>query len=499
MSDSSLNVSPNTLHTPTQGQLMWHMIKLSCPIITTMISQTVMQFVDFAMVSQLGTDAMAAVMPAGILVFCFISFGLGVLVMVNSLVSQSLGRKRYADCSAYAWQGIYAAIIMGVATLPFAWMMSPFFDWVGHEPVVAQMEATYASIGILGIAPALLAVVLSNFFNGIHKPTIGMVAAITGNILNIFLNWVLIFGHLGFEPMGIAGAAWGTNMAAVTQVIIMAIWYVTPHYKHKFQTLHTFKLDWTKFKRLMWFGLPSGLQHVADIFAFSAFTIFLIGRQIDGDGNLSFDPAQQAAHNLAIKYLHLGFMPTLGLGIALSSIVGKCIGEENLPLAKRNARLASQIALVYMGLIAAGFFLFAKPMAMAFTEDPMVISWSVKLIMLCAVFQLFDALGITFSFALRGAGDTHGPAVIMAVYATIFLIGGGYWSTVQFPDAGAVAPWIAATIYICMLGLTFYIRWQMGGWESIDMTGHEPVPEAETEDVLPEAEQTQTREPVMAE
>jgi MATE family multidrug resistance protein len=490
MSESTLNTaSTPALHTPTQGELVWHLIKLSCPIITTMISQTVMQFVDFAMVSRLGTDAMAAVMPAGILVFCFISFGLGVLAMVSSLVSQSLGRKRLSDCSAYAWQGIYAAVIMGLATMPFAWMMSPFFDWVGHEPLVAQMEATYASIGILGIAPALLAVVLSNFFNGIHKPTIGMIAAIAGNIANIFLNWVLIFGHMGFEPMGIAGAAWGTNIAAVTQVLIMAVWFVMPQRNHTYHTLKTWKWDWSKFKRLMWFGLPSGFQHVADIFAFSAFTIFLIGRQIDADGNLTFDPAQQAAHNMAIRYLHLGFMPTLGLGIALASIVGKCIGEENLPLAKRNARLASQIALVYMGFVGAGFFLFAKPMATAFTDDPTVISWAVKLIMLCAVFQLFDALSITFSFALRGAGDTHGPAVIMGLYAAVFLIGGGYWSTILFPDAGAVAPWIAASFYICMLGLTFFLRWKMGGWEKIDMTGHESVPEAEHEtDLQPERE-----------
>lgn len=478
MSECSHDISTPQLLTPSQGQLVIGLLKLAFPIITTMISQTLMQFVDFAMVSRLGTDAMAAVMPAGILVFCFISFGMGVLAMVNSLVSQSLGRKQFSDCSAYAWQGIYVALVMGIITFPFALWMKPFFNWVGHEPIVAQMEATYASIGVIGIAPALLAMTLSNFFNGIHKPTIGMVAAIIGNILNLILNWILIFGHLGFEPMGIAGAAWGTNMAAVAQVLIMFVWFVMPARHRVYHTLHTWKPNWPKLKRLMWFGLPSGVQHVADILAFTAFTIFLIGRRFDEAGNLHFDPSQQAAHNLAIRYLHLGFMPTIGLGIAVSSIVGKCIGEKNIPLAKRNTRLASQIALIYMGLIGAIYFLGAKPMAETFTDDPTVISWSVKLLMVCAIFQVFDALGITFSFALRGAGDTHGPAIIMAVYALVFLIGGGYWSTIWFPEAGAVAPWLAATLYISMLGLTFYFRWQRGAWEKIDLIGHETVPEA---------------------
>jgi MATE family multidrug resistance protein len=246
-----------------------------------------------------------------------------------------------------------------------------------------------------------------------------------------------------------------------------------------YHTLATWKLDWKKFKRLMWFGLPSGFQHVADILAFSIFTIFLIGRTFDENGVMTFDPSQQAAHNLAIRYLHLGFMPTIGLGVALSSIVGKCLGENNIPLAKRNARVASQIALIYMGIIGSIYLLAARPMAEIFTHDPVVIGWSVKLLMICAIFQLFDALGITFSFALRGAGDTHGPAVIMAIYALVFLIGGGYWSTIQFPQAGAVAPWLAATLYISSLGVTFYIRWKRCGWEKIDLTGHETVPEAE--------------------
>ncbi|MBL4700074.1 MAG: hypothetical protein JKX85_02350 [Phycisphaeraceae bacterium] len=172
----------------TNRQLLVKMLKLACPIIATMVSQTAMQFVDFAMVSTLGIDAMAAVMPAGIFLFCFISFGMGVLVMVNSLVSQSLGRKQFSDCAAYTWQGIYVALAMGLAVLPVYWFVPEFFNWVGHNDNVAQMEITYVNIGIVGIMPVLLAIALSSFFNGIHKPVVGMVAAITANIINIFCN-----------------------------------------------------------------------------------------------------------------------------------------------------------------------------------------------------------------------------------------------------------------------------------------------------------------------
>ena len=479
MSESmdSKNSNVSSLALPSNKTLLINMLKLACPIIASMISHTIMQFVDFAMVCQLGTDSMAAITPAGILVFCFISFGMGILAMVNSLVSQSLGRKQFSDCSAYTWQGVYVAIFIGLILLPMCWQMSAFFNWVGHKDNVAQMEATYASIGIIGIAPALLSMTLANFFNGIHKPMIGMVASIIGNIANIFLNWILIFGHLGFEPMGIAGAAWGTNLAAVIQTIVMFIWFVMPAQNHLFHTLKTYKPNWEKLKRLLWFGLPSGLQHVADIVAFTIFTIFLVGRTIADNNTVIYDETQQAAHNLALRYLHLGFMPTIGLGIALASIVGKSIGEKNIPLAKANARVASRVAMLYMGTIGLVYLLFSKQLVGLFTQDPAVIDWAVKLLMLCVVFQLFDALGITYSFALRGAGDTHGPAVIMFVYASIFLLAGGYWSTLAFPEIGAVGPWIAATVYICMLGLTFLIRWKCNGWEKIKLT-EAPPPEA---------------------
>ena len=273
--------------------------------------------------------------------------------------------------------------------------------------------------------------------------------------------------------MGIAGAAWGTNIAAVIQTLIMLVWFLMPQRNRLYHTVKMFKLDWKKLKRLIWFGLPSGVQHVADIFAFTVFTLFLVGRTFDENGGLTFDPSQQAAHNLAIRYLHLGFMPTIGLGVALSSIVGKCIGEQNTSLAKRNTRMASQIALIYMGMVALLFLLFGRQLAQVFTDDPIVINWAVSVLAICAAFQIFDALGITYSFALRGAGDTHGPAVIMAVYAGVFMLAGGYWSTLQFPDAGIVAPWVAATVYVSMLGITFFARWKLGGWEKINLTGHE--------------------------
>lgn len=442
------------------------LLGLALPIIASMISRTVMSFVDFVMVSQLGTEAQAAIMPAGVLLFCIISFGMGTLSIVNSIVSQHLGRDEPHECAAYAWQGLYLAGLMGLAVLPGWFVMPPLFNAVGHAPEVRQMEIVYVQIGLFGVGPTLMGMALADFFNGIHRPMVGFVAALASNIFNAIANYGLIFGHFGLPAMGIAGAAWGTMMASCLFVLIAAGWLLRPSLNRVYHFWRHRAPSWRRMKHILRFGFPAGVQHTIDILAFTLFTLLLVGR---------FGTQQLAANNLAFKFLEISFMPTVGLGVAVTAAVGKAIGQKRPDLAQLVVKWAAGFALSYMGLIAVGYLTFRFQLAELLSDDPVVIGWAARLLLVCAVFQLFDALGITHSFALRGAGDTHWQMYIMIAYAAIIFMGGGFAMAHLKPQWGLIGPWMAATAYIICLGSTYTFRWYHGRWRSIRLVEDTPL------------------------
>lgn len=451
------------------------LLTLALPIIASMVSRTVMNLIDFVMVTQLGTEAQAAIMPAGMVLFCIIGGGMGLLSTVSTYVSQSLGRNKPADCSSYAWQGVHLSIIAGIVLLPAWWLMPLIFSWADHGPVVMQMENAYAQIGVLGLGPTLIGVALTNFYNGIHRPMVGLVSAIIANIFNIFANYALIFGHWGFEPMGVAGAAWATQAAALLQALILMGWMLRPFYLKEFHTLASWRPNWGRMGRLLWLGAPAGFQFATDIGSFTIFTIVLVGQ---------FGTVQLAAHNLAFKFLELSFMPTVGLGIAISAAVGKAIGASRPDRARRIVRWGTFYAMTYMGFIGLCYvtlnvlvrYVGPEPFRSWLTQDPAVIVWTSKLLLFCAVFQLFDAVMIIHVNALRGAGDNHVPAIMSIVLAATVFLTGGYLLARWLPSWTILGPWTAATVYICLLGVVMGLRWRYGPWEKINLHQHEHDP-----------------------
>lgn len=445
---------------PTGWGVPLSLALLAGPIIATMISRTVMSFADFMMVSWISDEAMAAVMPAGISVWCMICFGFGVVTVTNTFVSQSLGKGQLSECSRYTWQGIYVAVLIGLVVLPAWWLAPHYFALAGHAPEVQRLEVIYFRVSLFGVMPAVAANVVANFFNGIHKPSIGLIAAVIANAFNVAANYVLIFGHLGFPAMGIAGAAWATGAASLLQVTILACVWLGPVYATAYASRVSWRPSWIRLKRIIRVGLPIGVQFESDIFGFTVFTVFMVG---------AYGTAQLAANNLAFKFLEIAFMPVVGLSIALTAAVGKAIGRGRPDYARLVTRWAIGAALCYMFVIASAYLLFRFQLPGLLTDDPEVIAWAAKLLILCAAFQLFDAFGITMTGALRGAGDTFWPGMTTFTLTVTVFLGGGYAMMTYAPHLQSIGPWIAATVYICAYGVVMSLRWWLGPWEKIDL------------------------------
>jgi multidrug resistance protein, MATE family len=450
---------------PTGLQVPKQLFFLAIPIIATMVSRTLMSFTDFKFVSYLGTEAQAAIMPANIFVFALISFGMGVITAVNTFAAQSFGAQRNRDCSAYAWQGVYLSAAYAAVLLPVWFLLPAIFRAAGHAPATQEMEVTFTKISILGIFPTIATMALADFFSAIHKPSIGLWSTLIANVFNVLANWVLIFGKFGFPAMGIAGSALGTLLAVCLQTLILAFWMLLPRYNAQFHTRHTWRVDLQKCWQLIKVGAPAGIQFLSDVFCFTIFTMFLVG---------GFGTAQLAANNLVFQLLQVSFMPTVGLSVAVTASVGKAVGMGNKKHARVVARWGMIFALIYMGGIGVAYVTMPWTLASLLSPDPEVQYWSVRVLYLCAVFQLFDAIGITHAGALRGAGDNWVQAIFSVTYGLLIFLPGGYLLAHYMPQWGIVGPWTAATAFIILVCSSLTLRWKYGPWEKIDLL-HKPM------------------------
>ncbi|MHC4697439.1 MAG: MATE family efflux transporter, partial [Planctomycetota bacterium] len=243
-----------------------NVIAMAVPVVITTGSRAFMDIADYMMITRLQvTDAQAAILPAQLIMWSYIVIGLGIVSMVNTFASQSLGRKQYHACSAYAWQSVYLAGMACAIALALRPALPALIELFNHEPAVRVQELAYARIAVLTVGPTVAAAGLGGFFIGIHRPWVTTWSVIEANVVNIVVSFVLIFGHLGFERMGIAGAAWGTLVGVSYRTIRLTIMLITPAMHRKFASCSTWRPSWSKIKEILRVGSPCGLQWISEV------------------------------------------------------------------------------------------------------------------------------------------------------------------------------------------------------------------------------------------
>jgi len=444
-----------------------YMLKLAAPMVVTNISFTVMQFVDRFMVSRLGTEALAAILPAGIISFVPVSFVIGVMTSVNTFVSQSLGRGKKRDCSNYCWQAIYMGLAYLLVVVAIMWPAAPWiFRTLGHEPAVVDLEVIYFRIMLYAQSLAVFIWASSQFFMGIHRPIITMWTALCAQVVNVAANYVLIFGKFGFPAMGIAGAGWGTFIGIAVGAGMRMAMFLGGDINSNFASRGTFGVNLPKMRDLLKVGFPAGFGFMVNMAFWGIILFGLVGR---------FGKEALAATSAVFACMNVSFMPIIGLGTALTAAVGKSIGEGRKDVAIKQTSVCLRVALIYMGLVGFCFFIFRDDL-MAFwsPDDKEVISIGINIFIFAAIFQVFDAMLLTYYDALRGAGDTLWLAIVEALGATIIMGLGGFCMLKFFPELGALGPWIAATVKIIAVALANRWRFKSNKWMQIDLFKRRP-------------------------
>jgi len=451
------------------------MLAIATPTMATMLSYTLMQFVDKYYCSRLGPEELAAAGNGGIAAWFPVSVMMGLLGVVNTYVSQNFGAGRPERGPAYAWAGMWMGLgVWLVILVPYGIFLPQVYaamrDGLNLEHPsarVIELETIYARILIAGMVLTLWARGIAQFFYGMHRPLVVAAGVVAGNLVNWYFTWALVFGKHGFPEWGVAGSAVGTVIGGFVEFAIPMGVFLSSKYRTKFRTLASWRPSVDRIRDIWRIGWPAGLMFGNEMICWWIFMAGLVAR---------FGTEHNAAGWITLQYMHLSFMPAVGMSIAVTAIVGKCVGSGRFDLAVQRVGLATKLTMLYMGVCAASFVLFREPMIRLFAsgdhnqwtpeQTEAVIRIGSQLLILAAIFQLFDAIGITLVGALRGAGDTVWPGVMTAIISWGVIIGGGWSLAVFAPGLGSLGPWMAAAAYIILFAILLLWRFRSGAWRS---------------------------------
>ncbi len=457
---NSISPAPKTDRAGTLAELL----SVAIPLIISSGSTAMMYVVDRIFLSWDSTEAMAAALPAGVLHWNLASLALGTIAYGNAFVGQYEGAGQHRRVGPVIWQGVYFSFVAAALML----MMLPFapqvFVWFGHGAAIQDLELRCYRILCCGTLPLLLDTALSCFFSGRGQTRTVMIINVLGTLVNVALDYVLIFGKLGFPRLGIEGAALATVIAFTSITLMYVGTMIATQYRGSpYQLWSGRRFDRELFGRLLRFGLPTGFQQFLDVACWTMF-IQLVGRL--GADELS-------ATSLIFNLNGLAFIPLLGLGTAVTVLTGHRIGEGRPRLAARTTWLAFGVAELYVALFCYVYLfqpeLILQPYGLEQRES--LRELVVQLLKFVAVYSFFDAMVVVFSSAIRGAGDTRFAMIFSFTMGLVLLVLPTAWA-VNYSTDGFRLAWYAVTALIVVLGVGFWARFQQGRWMSMRIIEH---------------------------
>jgi len=408
-------------------------LRLALPIIVGQVSQMLMGVTDSIMIGHLGAVPLAASAFASGVFSVFFVVGLGLLLPVAVLVSREHGAGDDQAGARWLQHGVVLAVLASLAELALMLGLIAGFHRLGQPPeVLAAVNPFYALISA-SILPALVFQVFRQFAEALGRPWVPMFIMLGGVALNVVLNWIFIYGHFGAPELGLTGAGWATLISRVVVLIVIVVWLrraIT--FRGMWPESWSVGLRFARFAEMLRIGVPAAVMLFFEVGAFMMAALMM--------GWISAQAL--AAHQIALSCAGFMFMFPLGISMAVGMRVGKAVGEGRRELLRPIAGGGLAIAVAIMSVSAVGFAVAGPWLAGGFVkDDPGVVALAAQLLVVAAIFQLFDGAQVIGSGALRGLADVRVPAVISFVAYWLLAIPGGYVLGLH-TRLGAVGVWI---------------------------------------------------------
>jgi MATE family multidrug resistance protein len=386
---------------------MRRMARLALPVVAIQLGWMTMGVVDTIVVGHVSADAMAAVALGNLWFLAVSIFGMGVLMGLDPIVAQAVGAGEDSAVARALQRGLLLALLLTVLCSAALLPAAPLFSALRQPVEVVPTAAAYVRIAVGGVLPFLLVVLVRSVMQATGEVAPMVWATLAANLLNLGLNWVLVFGRLGVPALGAIGSSWATTLSrwALAAFMIAFSW---PRLRHRLLPLRREALAVVPLARILALGAPIGLQYEVELGIFSLVGIMM--------GQLGAAP--MAANQVALNLVSVTFMVPLGVSMAAAVLVGQAIGRGDVAEARRTGTAALVCGVGFMA--ASGAVLLALPglLAGVYTSDPGVAAIAVTLIPVAGAFQVFDGTQVVSIGILRGTGDTRTPLLVHLL---------GYW------------------------------------------------------------------------
>ncbi|HYL82756.1 MAG TPA: MATE family efflux transporter [Candidatus Angelobacter sp.] len=427
-------------------------LHLAIPLVLAELGWMSMAIVDTMMVGRLPNSALAisAVSLGGILVHTLAFFGGGLLIGLDTLVSQAFGAGQREDCHRSLVHGIYLSLVLTPLLMAPVWFFDSLLRSLNIPPDIISLAVPYSKALAWGTLPLLLYFAVRRTMQGMNIVRPIAFALVTANLINAFGNWLLIYGKLGAPAMGPVGSGWSTAWARIYLAAVLVTYLLWYDRKHRTDLLRTpIQPDLSRIRRLIALGLPAALQISLEIGVFALATA-LIAR---------LGATALASHQIALNTVSLTYMVPLGISSAAAVRVGQAIGRRD----PHGAAAAGGSAIFYgagfMTLAGIALLLFPRSIARIYTPDPAIIRSTVLLLAAGAAFQLFDGIQTVATGALRGAGDTRTP--MLCHFTAYWIIGLPLGAWLCFRHGwGAFGVWAGLSLALILIGIVLLFAWR---------------------------------------
>ncbi|PQJ30427.1 MATE family efflux transporter [Nonlabens arenilitoris] len=423
-------------------------LNIAYPIMAGQIAHLLVAFADNVMVGKLGDAQLAAVSLGNTLIFIALSIGIGFSFAITPLVAEADAKGNFQKVKSIFHNGVLVSTINGVLLCILLFLSEPILFFLDQPDEVIVLAIPYMRIVAFSMIPLMIFQSIKQFSDGLSKTVFAMQATIVANIVNIILNYLLIYGEFGFPRLEVEGAAYGTLVARILMVPVL-IFLLTRKVELKkyFTLIESFSVS--IIKKLLHLGFPTALQMFFEV---SLFTAAIILSGVLGTKN-------QAANQIALNLSAMTFMVGVGLSVTATIRVGNQLGAGNITELKRIARSIFLLTLIFDVFFALMFYSFRAQLPWVYIDDIEVVKIASSLLVVAAFFQVSDGLQVVFLGALRGLQDVWIPSLICFV---------AYW-LIGFPvsyylgiilDYDGQGIWMGLLLGLSVSSILMYLRYR---------------------------------------